>query len=225
MNNKHCIFFGDSICVGQWVDISKVWVHQTATALQRDFGKGSNIAFHNRSINGNTTRQALERMHFDCLSHKPYGVIIQFGLNDCHIWETDCGHPRVSEKAYKANLVEMIERCRHHNVKHIILNSNHPTTRTKMLLPNSSQTYENRNIIYNDICREVAQEYEKVVHFVDINKIFAQHIPSQELHEYLLEDEIHLSEKGHDFYFAHFYPMIHHILSDHDKNILIQKVS
>ena len=213
MKNKDFIFFGDSICVGQWVDISKVWVHQVASVIQRNHDEKSNFAFHNRSINGNTTRQALERMHFDCLSHKPYGVLIQFGLNDCHIWETDCGHPRVSEKGYKANLIEMIERCRHHNVTHIILNSNHPTTRIKNLLPHSSQTYEERNRIYNALCREVAKEYENIVNFVDINKIFLQHIPAEKLHEYLLEDEIHLSQQGHDFYFSHLYPAIQQILT------------
>jgi hypothetical protein len=58
--DRHFIFFGDSICVGQWVDISKIWVHQTVAAIQQDFAEGSPIAFHNRSINGNTTRQALE---------------------------------------------------------------------------------------------------------------------------------------------------------------------
>jgi lysophospholipase L1-like esterase len=213
MKNKDFIFFGDSICVGQWVDISKVWVHQVAAAIHQGHDNPTKVAFHNRSINGNTTRQALERMHFDCLSHKPYGVLIQFGLNDCHVWETDCGHPRVSEQGYKANLIEMIERCRHHSVKHIILNSNHPTTRIKTHLPNSVQTYEERNIIYNAICREVAKEYDNIVNFVDINKLFLQHIPVENLHEYLLEDEIHLSQQGHDFYFAHFYPIIRQVLA------------
>jgi lysophospholipase L1-like esterase len=211
MNNKHFIFFGDSICVGQWIDISKTWVHRLSSTISKNFmdREDSCIAFHNRSVNGNSTRQALERMHFDCLSHKPYGVLIQFGLNDCQIWEQDMGYPRVSEKAYKANLEEMIERCFYQGVKHIFLNSNHPTTRTKIYLPHSSYTYEDRNIMYNEIVREVTKKYsQKGVCFFDINKVFIDKIPKEKLHEYLLEDEIHLSEKGHNFYFDHLYPFI-----------------
>ena len=79
--------------------------------------------------------------------------------------------------------------------------------------------------MYNAICREVAKEYENIINFVDINRIFLQYVPEENLYEYLLEDQIHLSQKGHDFYFTHFCPVIRRILSTHDKNILLQEVA
>jgi lysophospholipase L1-like esterase len=198
---KHIVFFGDSICVGQWVSIGRTWVTKTAFALENN--KSNEFAVHNRSINGNTTRQALERMHFDVLSHDPYGVIIQFGLNDATVWADNQGHPRVSPNAYKENILEMINRCRHHKVEMIILNSNHPTTRTYTKLPNTDETYETRNQMYYEVLRDLAQT-QKDVFFFDIHELFKQNVKEDQLHEYLLEDEIHLSEKGHDFYFKHF---------------------
>lgn len=72
MKDRHFIFFGDSICVGQWIDISKTWVTRLSQAFSKKIHhQHGAISFHNRSINGNTTRQALERMHFDCFSQKP----------------------------------------------------------------------------------------------------------------------------------------------------------
>ena len=43
---------------------------------------------------------------------EPDVMTLQFGLNDCNCWETDRGLPRVSEEAFRANLIEMIERAR-----------------------------------------------------------------------------------------------------------------
>lgn len=194
------IFFGDSICVGQWISIEETWVTRVASECPSPF------VVHNRSINGNTSRQALERMHFDVLSHRPYAVVIQFGLNDANIWSDDKGHPRVSENSYIANIEEMIDRCRHHGVELIVLNSNHPTTRTHQILPNSTQTFEERNEAYYQRLKSFALS-KKDVYFFDINKIFKEACKSQKsncLSEYLLNDEIHLSKKGHDLYFKSF---------------------
>lgn len=208
--SNHLIFFGDSICVGQWVGIDKIWVSKVAISLASDY-PSLDIQVHNRSINGNITRQALERMHFDCLSHFPQTVIIQFGLNDCHIWQTDMGHPRVSKAAYSANIFEMIDRCRHHGVKNIILNSNHPTTRTHTVLPNSLETYESRNIQYNEAVRLIGNNASDI-HFFDVNKLFLENVDKTDLKNYLLEDEIHLSERGHEFYYVNFYKFLTQIL-------------
>jgi hypothetical protein len=54
----------------------------------------------------------LERFPNDLQQHRPDIVTIQFGLNECNCWVSDGGLPRVSEAAYRANLIEMIERAR-----------------------------------------------------------------------------------------------------------------
>ena len=83
-------------------------------------------------------------------------MTIQFGLNDCNCWETDRGLPRVSEAAFVANLVEMIERGRVFGASEIVLSTNHRTLR-RDVLP-CGDVYEDRNAHYSETVREVADE-------------------------------------------------------------------
>ena len=59
---KNFVFFGDSIFVGQYISIEKTFVNKTANFFSTT---NNSLIFHNRSVNGCTTRQALERMDFD----------------------------------------------------------------------------------------------------------------------------------------------------------------
>ena len=56
--------FGDSICVGQHVDVSETWPSLLSQWLKLEFkGMGrSHVCLSNRSINGNTTWDALGRI-------------------------------------------------------------------------------------------------------------------------------------------------------------------
>ena len=92
----------------------------------------------NRGVSGETTRQGLERFPNDLQQYRPDIVTLQFGLNDCNCWVSDGGLPRVSEAAYRANLREMIERARRFGARHIIMSTNHPTLRHKVLLSGES---------------------------------------------------------------------------------------
>ena len=57
------IFFGDSICVGQGVSIHKGWVPRIALSMESLAEQlGLKLVVVNASMNGGTTRQALERM-------------------------------------------------------------------------------------------------------------------------------------------------------------------
>jgi acyl-CoA thioesterase I len=107
------VFFGDSICVGQGVSLFKGWVTKIASGLDllsQEIGR--EIVVVNASVNGNTTRQALERMPYEVQSHGVDILLTQFGLNDCNLWLTDGGLPRVSADAFAANLKEIIARGR-----------------------------------------------------------------------------------------------------------------
>src|SRR3989344_2181705 len=104
-------FFGDSICSGQGVSVHKTWVTRISQNLENLEKKYKiPITVTNSSINGNTTRQALERIHYDVLSHGVDIILIQFGMNDCNYWSTDKGLPRISKQAFKSNLLEIIEK-------------------------------------------------------------------------------------------------------------------
>ena len=105
-------FFGDSIFFGQGVSPHKTWVTRLSQRVSDAFAGVCELVVQNPSVNGNTTRLALERMAYDVQAHRPDVLVVQFGMNDCNVWQTDSGRPRVSSAAFAANLAEIIERGR-----------------------------------------------------------------------------------------------------------------
>ncbi len=155
------------------------------------------LHFFNRGISGETTRQGLERFPRDVQVLEPNVMTLQFGLNDCNCWDTDRGLPRVSEAAYRANLLEMIARARAFGASHIILSTNHPTLRYRKLI--DGKTLEERRIKYNEIVRDVAKEAKVIL--CDIEKAF-EDVDRDQLRAMLLPepDVLHLSQLGHERY-------------------------
>ncbi|GAA0599801.1 SGNH/GDSL hydrolase family protein [Caenispirillum bisanense] len=211
------VFFGDSICVGQGVSIHRSWVCRIAAKIDElNERQRSSVLVVNASINGNTTRQALERMPYDVQSNGVDILLVQFGMNDCNYWLSDKGGARVSLKAFEANLEEIIERGIRFGAKHVLLNTNHPTLRTKETFPGTSITYEDSNKAYNEVIRRVASAAGGKVVLNDVGPRFDAYTegnPSR-LSDLLLEDGLHLSVKGHDIYFDLIYPKIMNIVSD-----------
>lgn len=197
-------FFGDSICVGQGVSIYRGWVTRLAGRLD-ELGQGwdREVIVTNASINGNTTRQALERMPYDVQSHGVDILIVQFGMNDCNYWVTDKGLPRVSPAGFGANLEEMVCRGINFGAKTVFLHNNHPTTRQRDRFPMTETTYEMSNRRYNNIVRGLAAKLPPQVIFNDIEAGFDRVTGGDldKLAAYLLSDELHLSVLGHDVYF------------------------
>jgi acyl-CoA thioesterase I len=203
-------FFGDSICFGQGIAIHKGWVPRISAKLSETAREtGTEIVVVNASINGNTTRQALERMPYDVQSHHPDVLIVQFGMNDCNYWETDRGNPRVSPGGFKANLHEIVARAMTFGAKKVYFNTNHPTTRTDEKMNYTTHTYQQSNEIYNQHIREVTEELGNRVSLNDIEAQFKKVADNAEtLQELLQPDKLHLSEKGHDVYYDYIYPRI-----------------
>jgi len=203
-------FFGDSICFGQGVSVSIGWVTRLSEKLwQYGNSIGCEIHITNTSINGNTTRMALERMPYDVQNNYPDVLIVQFGMNDCNYWETDRGNPRVSLKAFEANLNEIIQRVKSFGTKKVLLNTNHPSARDNVTMAGTGITYQDSNSIYNEVIRSVAQQNtDNIVSLVDIEKSFFEHFqkmgggPS----DFLLSDLLHLNKAGHDLYYNIYYP-------------------
>ncbi len=192
------VFMGDSITAGQYVDPARRWTALVGDALIKDYlTTPVNLLLLNRGVSGETSRQGLERFPSDVQQHRPDVMTLQFGLNDCNCWVTDAGLPRVSEAAYRANLIEMIERARRFGTRHIILSTNHPTLRHKVLL--SGESLEARRQRYNDHVREIAGLTE--VELCDIDAGFA-HLGPAELDTMLVPypDHLHLSVDGHRLY-------------------------
>lgn len=198
----HVFFFGDSICFGQGVALHKGWVTQASRILGELGARfGREVIVINASVNGNTTRQALERMPYDVQSHGVDVMIVQFGMNDCNCWETDRGAPRVSPQAFAANLEEIVDRAYRFGAQALLLNTNHPTTRDQAPMAHAGVSYQEQNARYNEIIRQVARATARIT-LVDVERAFWERTGGDRtrLLMLLLPDGLHLSEAGHGVY-------------------------
>lgn len=200
------IFFGDSICTGQNVSIHKGWVTQISQSFE-----GKAIVL-NSSTNGRTTRQAVEDMPYNIQEQCPDILIVQFGMNDCNYWKTDKGVPRVSLKAFEANLEEIISRSLTFKIKKIFLNTNH-STGLNSVIPYTNICYEDSNRKYNSVIRKVTKNNNVILN--DIEKEFNNY--NGNISELTLSDKIHLSELGHTIYFNTIYPVIERTVMELNK--------
>lgn len=197
--------FGDSICFGQLVNAYKTWAVNLAVELAEIKDYGVPFVVQNAGVNGNTTRQALQRMHYDVTSHCPDFMMIQFGMNDCNYWADDLILPRVSRQSFVANIEEIVDRAVASGVRHCFLNTNHPSLKGGFS-HYSNITYDQSNEQYNQLIRNAHENMigkGKPVTLVDMEKIWLSHLEessSLQLQSLLLEDGIHLSEEGHLLY-------------------------
>jgi lysophospholipase L1-like esterase len=202
------VYMGDSITEGQYVHHASRWT-EIVTRRVRGALSGrvdvDQLHFFNRGISGETTRQGLERFPRDVQVLEPDVMTLQFGLNDCNCWDTDRGLPRVSELAYRANLMEMIARGRKFGARRIVLSTNHPTLRHRRLA--CGQSLEERRIVYNEIVRQVACDTGVIL--CDIEDSFRD-LDRGALAAMLLPepDVLHLSQRGHQRYADCIYSLV-----------------
>ena len=205
--------FGDSICFGQLVNAYKTWAVNLAIELSGISNYEMPFVVQNAGVNGNTTRQALQRIHYDVTSHRPDFMMIQFGMNDCNYWSDDLVLPRVSPNSFVANLEEIVDRSIAAGARHCFLNTNHPS-----LKGNFSHyggiTYDESNRQYNQLIRDAHHGMTikgKAVTLIDMEKIWHAYLDenaSVDLQDLLLDDGIHLSEEGHLLYTNSLIPMV-----------------
>ncbi len=206
MRRIRLVHMGDSITVGQHVDPSKRWTTLVAQwATEAYAPKGIVIESVNCGVSGETTRIGLERFPAAIQTVEPNILTLQYGLNDCNCWQIDKGLPRVSQAAFKANLIEMVDRARCAGAREIILATNHPTLRYSLML--NGERYEDANSRYSEVIREVAGETQVVL--CDIRKAFAGYT-DEELEELLLPapDHLHLSVEGNRVYAEAIWPCV-----------------
>lgn len=197
------VVFGDSIGFGQHVKPHLTWIHMFSKFLGEL--KYINFTLQNSSINGNTTRQALERFMYDVASKKPFAVLIQFGINDCNCWDSDNGESRVSEEAFEANLKELVVKSLAAEISLIFLSTNHLGLKGSFIA-NPKFIYSERILFYNKIIKKVFKNLKKrsfPVELIDNEKMMNLDMSRNKLQQqdYLLDDKIHLNERGHILYF------------------------
>lgn len=180
-----CLFFGDSIFNGEGIAVHKTFVHKLAEEFY------PKITIMNSSLNGDTTRTALSRMAYN-VKDKGYNLLfIQFGLNDCNIWDTE-GVVRVSPTAYVANIEEMVYRGLEYGCSHIFVCTNHLTAK--------NMSYDERVEDYNSYL--IDWRWKNPLLKVTLIDIAAKYKACKDnLNNIILDDGIHLSEEGHNFYY------------------------
>ncbi|MBK9283219.1 MAG: SGNH/GDSL hydrolase family protein [Sphingobacteriaceae bacterium] len=200
--SKNIFFFGDSICFGQFISPHKTWVSKLSVELNKH---DSDYIIFNPSHSGDTTRMVLEKMPFDVQQHGIFSILIQYGINDSNYWASDNGLQRVSQAAFKANLIEIIDRAKAFGAKKIFLDTNHPTNK-KITVKNKKIEHQIGNRKYNQIIRQVA--LEKKVQLIDIERYFLIELNkiNKTISHYLLKDGIHLNEEGHKLYYKIVFP-------------------
>lgn len=166
------VCMGDSITAGQYLgEGGNPWPEQ--------------IGAYNRGVNNDTTRLMLERFPADVQQSGADICIIQAGHNDCNRWQTDNGLPRVSERAFTANLHEMIIRCKTFKITPVLVN----------LTPTLKEgRYEDDAEDYSNAVEFVAQQWDMKA--IDVRSAFIRF----DIKDLLLHDKIHLSQAGHDLY-------------------------
>lgn len=192
-------FFGDSICFGQFVSPNRIWVNQVASRLEANH---NGLVVQNPSLNGRTTRQALEDMPYQVQSHSPDVVYIQFGMNDCNHWVSDKGVTRVSIKSFATNLSEIILRARLAGAQQVYVATNHPTPHLKPYdnVSGVSISYQDSNQQFNEAIRSVARELGAILIDNEAHWVANHYSTPAALADLVLPDGIHLSEAGHAVY-------------------------
>ena len=204
VNSAYKVYiFGDSIGFGQLINTSSTWVNDLSIKLTQ-LKKDKEIIVQNPSINGCTTRQALERLYYDCTSHKPDLVLVQFGLNDCNYWDTDYKLPRVFPESFIENLKEMLFKIDACGTSKLFLNTNHPTNKG-YIGESKNINYEESNRKYNLCIREV-YKYLKMknlnIELIDIEEKWNLILKNKNkiINDFLLSDGVHLNIEGHNLY-------------------------
>ena len=114
------VAFGDSITFGYGVSKKCTYTRRLESFLPQCY-PSVNWKIENSGVNGDTTREALERIQKDVLDYHPNIVFILFGSNDSCLLEDQYRTPYEYEK----NLCSIVEQIQNHN-NHTGLQAAHP---------------------------------------------------------------------------------------------------
>lgn len=171
------VAIGDSVTFAEHLPREAAWTTHLALIIDEPV--------LNAGVCGDTTRLGLERFPQTVQERRPHTVILQFGLNDCNQWKTDHGLPRVSTDAYKANLVEMVDRARRFGASTVVVCTPTPVRKEAW--------YERSRLLYANVARQAAARADAAL--FDADDVFA----CRKLGEVML-DEVHLSGYGNQLF-------------------------
>lgn len=175
-----------------------------------------NWKIENSGVNGDTTREALERIQKDVLDYHPNIVFILFGSNDSCLLEDQYRTPYEYEK----NLCSIVEQIQNHN-NHTGLHHCHPIVILITPPPVVDTdffpfTTTDRVQKYGNIVKKVAEQYQCPI--IDLFSIL-KYETEEEYTSLFQDDGVHFSEKAYDYLYDSVFSAITRIV---DRNGILK---
>ncbi len=169
----------------------------------------ADVTVYNAGVGGNTTYNALQRLDLDVRSHAPNIVIIQFGINDCWVYDgtnysnvpidaaTQVDHPHAAFGNYAANLTNMVSAMKADQTRVILMTPNQ--LKTTDLGPDGEEPWRNDLLgTYAQVVRNVAAAED--VELLDVWQMYADFaaVPGNNMSDlYNAGDPQHPGQLGH----------------------------
>ncbi|MBH67688.1 MAG: hypothetical protein CMM58_04980 [Rhodospirillaceae bacterium] len=192
MDTYKVIFFGDSFTACRGLPQPDTWPSLVSDTVSKYFKNIAELEFRTSTAIQENTRGALERVQKDILFAEPDVVTIQYGTNDSTHWISYRGAPIVSQEAFRANLTELVDKCRRFGIQRVVLITNHPVALDRYDI--NGLTPDENTQIYDKIVREVAANC--ACHLADVRTAMEELSPG----ELCLSDEIHVTKFGAKVY-------------------------
>ena len=212
------VFFGDSFLQCKGLRADEAWPALVDGSLQKLFWSpgamdnsgdcGGDVLRRALDLNGGrllpidteissaiaeTTRGALARMQADLLEKRPNIAVIQYSSNDSTHLYSMRGAPLVSQDAFRANLIEMVDRCRRFDIQRVVFLTTHPVAKKRFDIHGLSP--DETTGVYDNIVREVAAATTQRV--ADV-RLASESWPAPE--ELCLDDQLHVNAEGARLY-------------------------
>lgn len=180
---KRLVLFGDSITYGYGVYEK----NNIASLIRRKY----EYEVINSGVNGDTTREALERLEKDVLSYSPDLLTILFGSNDSSMSEYAYRTPY----EFDVNLRKIVETVKERVPKCRIILITPPPVDDTVFMPS---TLNIRLIPYIEAIRKIAADTGCVL--CDLNIYLTMKFGTN-FEKFLQEDGCHLTGEGYKLFF------------------------
>lgn len=177
------VLFGDSLTFGYGV-----WPKDNLESLLKAACPSWDII--NSGVNGDTTREAVERFATDVLAHQPDLVTFLFGSNDSAMGEG----PYRTLTEFVLHYQKMFDTLKQEYPQCQILLITPPPVDETVFMP---WNYNDRIVPYAEACRTLSKDYHTLLADFHTALCHLAGTGLKQLEIYVQEDGCHLSESGY----------------------------
>ena len=180
-----CIF-GDSLTWGAWLKERVAWADLLRNSLEKEFVQKYSV--YNLGIDGNTSRDLLNRFDVEANARKPAIIIIAIGVNDsCYLKSVE--QPLVEIEQFEKNLNALLVKAQNYTSQVILVGLVKGDDTLTIPFPGSTtgKCYEKSRVqAYDWVVSQLAKQ--KNLCFVQL---------SDKLDDQDFIDGLHLNASGH----------------------------